>query len=167
MNPIRRRLIKWGLLPITPDDLATLLDRAQDKALPGQTVCRPDRIRSVSPKPRSGWGNIGHTVSNGKTRRKTMYMKRVLPSSSSSPSCWLAASWSPRPAPSDRSAPRFARRRSRPPPTPRRSRLQSQWKLKRPEPPRSARPTRDTPRSSARRPTPSAETRHRHGLLRT
>ncbi|MBN1583827.1 MAG: hypothetical protein JXA89_24180 [Anaerolineae bacterium] len=34
MNPIRKRLTKWGLLPITPDDLAALLDQAQDKALP-------------------------------------------------------------------------------------------------------------------------------------
>ena len=34
MNPIRKLLIKWGLLPLTPADLTALLDRAQDKTLP-------------------------------------------------------------------------------------------------------------------------------------
>jgi len=34
MNPIRKLLIKWGWLPLTPADLTALLDRAQDKALP-------------------------------------------------------------------------------------------------------------------------------------
>lgn len=33
MNPIRRILIKLGLLPITPADLAALLDQARDTRL--------------------------------------------------------------------------------------------------------------------------------------